>query len=249
MANSFVQVPPDSTGKFIDAASLDVGATAVQRQRIVIGDNSATAQFATVTGGALLITGTVSLGASVANIGAVSLGAGTANIGFLNNISATVVIAGVVSLGAGTANIGFLNNISATVIVAGVISFGPGTAAVGNFFVNAQPTKYSASWGPKTVVISTSANVTLVASPGVGNHIYVTMLAVTNGSGTLSRADIYQSLETGSTIAKMSLAASGGGFVIHYDPPVKLESATALTGRVKPNASDCYFNIHFFTGT
>ncbi len=453
MANSFVQVPPDSTGKNIDAASLDVGATAVQRQRIVIGDNSATAEFAIIAGGAMTIAGTVnistmpaivigdinaisrtvlvagvvsfaagalidsisatvgvkgqvSLAAGTSNIGsinnisatvvvvgtvslgagtnligavsnaagtalmgAVSLAAGTANIGFINNISATVVIAGAVtfttgqvSLAAGTSNIGFINNISATVvtglsyviektsnsqvqigdsanaamrvnvvagaaggvsqidgttftsqaanfvpiggifddgspdtlsendagivrmttnrafhvnlrdaagaaisggnalsvkvenisatvIVAGVVSFGPGTSNIGSIFGNAQPTKYSASWGPKTVVVSTSANVTLVASPGAGNHIYVTMLAATNGSGTLSRADIYQSLETGSTIAKMSLAASGGGFVIHYNPPVKLESATALTGRVKPNASDCYFNIHFYVGS
>lgn len=58
MSDSYVQVPPDSTGKQVDAASLPVGGQTVLRQRIVIGDNSATAQYATVTGGALLVTGT-----------------------------------------------------------------------------------------------------------------------------------------------------------------------------------------------
>ena len=454
MANSFVQVPPDSTGKNIDASSLDVGATAVQRQRIVIGDNSATAEFAIIAGGAMTIAGTVnisampsipigtvnnisatvlvagivsfaanqtinnisatvlvsgavSLGPSTSNIGfinnisatvivagivslgagtnligavsnaagtalmgAVSLAAGTANIGFINNISATVVIAGAVtfttgqvSLAAGTSNIGFINNISATVvtglsyviekttnsqvqvgdslnaavrvnivagaaagvsqidgtsftsqaanfvpvggmysvannslsdqdagivrmttnrafhaslrtdagsamgiaatpftvngtidaisatvIMAGVVSFGPGTAGVGNFFVNAQPEQYSASRGPKTVVVSTSVGVVLVAAPAAAEHIYVTMLGVTNASSTLTRADVFAASQTGSTVCKMVLAASGGGFVMHYDPPIKLNSATQLTCRIKPNVSECFFNVHFYVG-
>ncbi len=98
MSDSFIQVPIDSLGKQVDTAQLPVGGQTVQRQRIVIGDNSATAQFATVTAGALLVTGTVSLGAS------------TANIGTINNISAAVVLA------AGAANVGTINNISATVV-------------------------------------------------------------------------------------------------------------------------------------
>lgn len=466
MANSFVQVPPDSTGKNIDAASLDVGATAVQRQRIVIGDNSATAEFAIIAGGAMTIAGTVnissmpaipigtvnnisatvviagivsfaanqtlgqisatvgvkgqiSLAAGTANIGTIndisrtvqvaigtpfiidsisatvgvkgqiSLAAGTANIGFINNISATVVIAGAVTfttgqvslaagtsnigiinnisatvvtglsyviektsnsqvqvgdslnaavrvnvvagaaggvsqidgtsftsqaanfvpiggmysvadnslsdqdagvcrmtsnrslyttlfhtggtavatntplsvaverisataaviLAAGTANFGTLNNISATVVMAGTVSFGPGTAGVGNFFINAQPAQYSASRGPKTVVVSTSVGVVLVAAPAVAEHVYVTMLGVTNASSTLTRADIFAASQTGSMVCRMVLAASGGGFVMHYDPPIKLNSATQLTCRVKPNVSECFFNVHFYVGT
>lgn len=105
-----VQVPPDSTGKVIDTASLNVGGITAERQRVVIGDNSATAQFALVTAGALTITGNI-------NVSATAIVAfGTPQV--LNNISATVVVAGVVGLTAGTAVIGDLNAISRTVQVA-----------------------------------------------------------------------------------------------------------------------------------
>jgi hypothetical protein len=38
MADSFVQVAPDSTGKMVDTVSMTVGANTVQRQRVSIGD-------------------------------------------------------------------------------------------------------------------------------------------------------------------------------------------------------------------
>lgn len=140
MADSFVRVPADDAGKRVDATSLDVGAATVYRQRIVIGDDSASAQFAVVTGGALTITGNINVSATATVIGRVALTAGTANIGNLdfisrtvqvavgtpftvNNISATVAAV----LGAGTANIGSINNISAT--VAAVLA--AGTANIG----------------------------------------------------------------------------------------------------------------------
>ena len=148
MADGLIQVPADSTGKKVDASSLDVGANTVYRQRITIGDNSATAQFAIVTAGALTITGNINVSATaivafgapqvinnisatvqvavgtpftVNNISATVsavLGAGAANIGSINNISATVAAV----LAAGTANIGTLNDISATVTVAGNVN-------------------------------------------------------------------------------------------------------------------------------
>lgn len=153
MANGIVQVPPDSTGKKIDAASLDVGVDSVIRQRIVIGDNSATAQFATVTGGALLVTpsGAINISAmpTVTVTGGVAV-SGTAIVAYaspptINNVSATVVVSGIVNLSltanvvigqgvsniggvslvAGTANIGFINNISAPVqLAAGAANIG-----------------------------------------------------------------------------------------------------------------------------
>ena len=399
MADSFVQVPPDSTGKQVDAASLPVNGLTVLRQRVVLGDNSATAQFATVTNGALMVTGTVSLGAGTALIGAVSnaagtalmgavsLAAGTANIGFINNISAPVVLGagaanigtinnisaavavtlpanigtvnnisaavvlaagaanigsinnisatiaavlaagtanigavsnaagtalmGAVSLAAGTANIGFINNISATVIVAGIVSLGAGTNLIGavsvaagtalmgavslaagtaniGFINNISATVgvafmvglsaratlanatiaspwidrfgrpivqlnhpsllATASQGPRCVVVSTSVTTALVAAPGAGLSIFVTMIAGTNGSATLTRGDVYQLSATASCAAKMYLAASGGGFVMKYDPPIQILSNTALNARVKPNVSEVVFNIHFYVG-
>lgn len=140
MADGIVQVPPDSTGKKVDAASLDVGANTVMRQRIVIGDNSATAQFATVTGGALTVTGNINVSA----MPAVVLAAGAANIGTLNGISATVTvvvgtpftvnnISAAVVLAAGTANIGAVSNAAGTALM-GAVSLAAGTANIG--FIN-----------------------------------------------------------------------------------------------------------------
>jgi len=136
MANGIIQVPPDSTGKKVDAASLDVGTDSVIRQRVIIGDNSATAQFATITGGALLVQpNAVAISGTVVAVITTALPAiavsGTATVVIGPSSSpisltgtATVVIGqgvsniGGVSLVAGTANIGFINNISATVVTA-----------------------------------------------------------------------------------------------------------------------------------
>lgn len=116
--DGFVQLPPDSTGKRADAASISVGAATVYRQRIIIADNIASATFATIlssgpagTEGGLVVRNIPSGTQTVA--GTVSLGAGTANIGSINNISATIAAV----LAAGTANIGSINNISANVNV------------------------------------------------------------------------------------------------------------------------------------
>lgn len=347
MADGFAQIPPDSTGKKVDAASLDVGLNTVFRQRMIIGDNSATAQFATVTGGALMTTGTfnisampavtlsgtatvagvvalsgtatvagsvnisvmpaVVLAAGTANIGTLNnisstvaaiLAAGVANIGYINNISATVSVVngagtaniGGVSLVAGTANIGFINNISATVTVAGVVGLTAGTAVIGDinaisrtvqvavgtpFTLNdisrtvqvAVSTPFtvndisatvtiagsvnlgsigimSASHGPKCVTASTSAVVTLIASPGTGLSIYVTQLMVTNASATGTRARIGTSSSPLTVVGYMTSA--GGGFVLNFNPPWKLSASEAALCSVKPNASQCDFTVNFY---
>lgn len=50
--DSYVQVAPDSTGKKIDNSQLTrADGTVVQRQRVVIGDDTDPAQQATVFGG------------------------------------------------------------------------------------------------------------------------------------------------------------------------------------------------------
>lgn len=48
MADGFVQVAPDSTGKKIDASELLVGANTVERQRVVIGDPTNPGAFASI---------------------------------------------------------------------------------------------------------------------------------------------------------------------------------------------------------
>lgn len=197
---------------------------------------------------------------------AVVLAAGTANFGTLNNVSATVVVAGNVNisatpsviLAAGTANFGTLNNISATVttntfiggISAGVtigVNSISATVTVAVVRQYASLSVQSASRGPRMALASTSANVTLVTAPGVGFAIYVTSVAVSNASGSNTRARIGTSASIG-TITMM-LAASGGGFVMPINPPWKLSTNEALLVSVKPNASEGIFNCNFFVAS
>ena len=152
----------------------------------------------------------------------------------INNISATSIVAGVVGLTAGTANIGSINNISATV-----------TTTIRSIYTNtAVP---SASRGPRCVIASTSANVSLIAAPGAGFAIYVTGVAVSNASGTNTRARVGTSASIGQV--QMMMAASGGGFVKQFTPPWELSANEALLGSVKPDASEGLFNIHFFVAS
>lgn len=131
--NGNVVVPPDSTGKAIDCASLSAGGVTVYRQRVVIADGTRSANFAVCSAGSLqttvqntvTVSGQVSVTGSVAisnnlNISAmpsVVLAAGTALIGAVSNGAGTALM-GAVSLAAGTANIGFINGISAPVVLA-----------------------------------------------------------------------------------------------------------------------------------
>lgn len=183
---------------------------------------------ATVTvAGTVGISGTVPVSGTIDKISAaVALAAGTANIGTINNISAAVVLA------AGTANIGTINGISATVTV-----------------VNSYPRAVaSASHGPKTVTLSSSAGVALIAAPGAATSIYVTQLIVTNGSASLTRVDIYEASATATPVIAQYAAASGGGFTITFDPPYKVSANTALNARLKPSASQVLVTPNFYVG-
>lgn len=208
---------------------------------------------------------------------AVALAAGAANIGTINNISAAVVLAAgaahvgevnisimpAVVLAAGTANIGTLNGISATVNTAnGYVKMSASTTAAAKTLVvpwvdknrrqvvvlNHPSLAPSASHGPKTVTISTSASVALIGALGAGQVAYVDSLLVTNGSATLTRADIYEASATATPVVAAYLAASGGGFTQRFDPPWRVSANTVLNARVKPNVSQCLFVIHFHTG-
>ena len=51
MADGFIQLPGDSTGKSLDTADINmgVGSTSRHRERVVIADQASTGGFATVT--------------------------------------------------------------------------------------------------------------------------------------------------------------------------------------------------------
>lgn len=219
-----------------------------------INNISATVNVAIVAGTVNI--GAVSLGAGTALIGAVSLAAGTSNIGSINNISAVVAIKGTVNAGAsvtsGDAPIqhGLRVNLSAPArLTANQATFAWGDPNGRQVMILNHPCLLpTASHGPKCVIVSTSATVALVAAPGAGLCVYITKIACTNGSATLTRADVYQASATASAVCQMYMAASGGGFTMDYNPPIQLLSNTAANARVKPNVSQAIFNIHFFVG-
>lgn len=108
----------------------------------------------------------------------------------------------------------------------------------------------SASHGPKTVAMSSSATVALIASPGGTASIYVDALLATNGSNTLTQLQIYEASATGAPVITTWLAANGGGFQMQFNPPWKISVATALNMRLKPSVStnNVTVMVHFHVG-
>jgi hypothetical protein len=193
----------------------------------------------TITSGAIDISSMPKVSISGSVLCAVT---GTVNISgsVLAAVTGTVNISGTPSvvLGAGTANFGTLNNISATVNVAITANTSRPMAVP------------SASHGPKTVSLSASASVALIAAPGAATSIYVTEILATNGSPTLTQLQIYEASATATPNPCQYLAANGGGFSVKFDPPWKVSANTALNGRLKPSVSAglVLLTINFYTG-
>jgi hypothetical protein len=139
-----------------------------------------------------------------------------------------------------------VDRISATATVSGVVGI-TGTALVAVSSVYVTGANPSTSRGPRCVLVSSSATVTLVPAPGVNMSIYVTEVYCTNASSTNTRAR----LGTSNSIAQvtMMMAQSGGGFCAQYIPVWKLSSNEALLGSVKPSVSEGIFNVHFFVAS
>lgn len=214
---------------------------------VVVGAGTSNIGFINNISATVTVAGVVGLTAGTAVIGDINAISRTVQVAIatpftVNNISATVVVAGAVTisltpsvvLAAGVANIGIVNNISATVVDACVRKY-------------ASLTVNTASHGPRMVLASTSANAVLVAAPGVGLAIYVTMVGASNASGTNARGRFGTSATVGAL--QMMMAASGGGFVMQLDPPWKLSTNEALVCSVKPNVSEGMFNCNFFVAS
>lgn len=138
-------------------------------------------------------------------------------------------------------------NISATATVVGTLGLAGQVSVGGSINLYTGGSTPSASRGPQCVLASTSANVVLIAAPGAGMAIFVTQLAVTNASGTNTRARVGCSASIGQVT--MMLAASGGGFVMPFNPTWKLSANERLLCSVKPNASEGIFNVHFYVAS
>lgn len=258
-----IQVPPDSTGKRVDAISLDDGGVAVYRQKVIMAGGSGSSEVVVVCQSAPAVS---AMGMVVRQAGTVDVAiaskmtlSGTATVEGKVTLSGTALVAGVISLGAGTNNIGFINNISATVnvagninisataIVAGTLNLSGSVVISGTVNIFSMGEVPSASRGPRTILASTSSNATLIAAPGANLCIYITGLVVTNASGANARARVGPSASTGQVTLMM--AQSGGGAVMHFTPPWQISANEAVYCSVKPNVSEGIFNVHFFVAS
>lgn len=180
---------------------------------------------------------------NISNTPSVVLATGTNNIGTLNGISATVQVQIQTPF--------TVNNISRTVEVTVSTPFTINAISATVTVTTANPyilNIASQSHGPRMVQISTSATATLIAAPGAGFHIYVTSLQVSNIGTVNTSAQIGWS--GSAALVTMAAAANGGGFVINFDPPWKVNSNEAVTIRVDPNTTgNVYFNANFFVST
>lgn len=255
MANDgSVIVPPDSTGKRIDCASLSAGGATVYRQRVVISDGTRSANFAVCSAGSLQttvqntvtvqgqisVTGSVAVSNTVTVQGQVSV---TGSVAISNNINISAMPN--VVLAAGANNIGTINNISANVTVVnaagtaniGAVSIAAGTAKVG--FIG----KISAA-----VALAAGA-----ANIGTINNISaaVVLAAGTNNIGTINNISAAVTLANGATVnistmpavalaagaanigtiqaisatVNVNLAAQSAGFILTAQGPVAFNAS------------------------
>lgn len=245
MAQGYVQVPPDSTGKKVDCVSVSASGNAVLRQVAVIGDPTASTGYATVTAGSLQVfvkNASVAVTGMVSITGTVALAAGAANIGTINNISATVNVAGALSIGAlstGTNNIGTVGISSGTFILSGTVDGISATVTVvGNVNLSATATVinsgfFDSSAGSTTLVrVGDSANsavrVNIVAGGTGGGLVSITGTAtVVLGAGA---ANIGTLNNISATVIVAGIVSLGAG--TNLIGAVSNAAGTALMGAV-----------------
>lgn len=231
--------------------------TAIVAGAVTLSGTATVAGAVTISGTAT-VAGIVALSGTATVAGVVGLTAGTAVIGDINAISRTVQVAiatpftlqGIST----TVNVAIatpftIQGISTTVSVAVTTPFTvnniSATVNVAIMSVYTNLAVPSASHGPKSVIASTSAAVSLIAAPGSGMSIYVTQLAVTNSFSAFSRARVGPSASP-STVQMM---VGFQGFIMPLNPPWKLSANEALLCSVKPNASEVMFNVNYFVAS
>ena len=98
------------------------------------------------------------------------------------------------------------------------------------------------SSAPITLTLSDTTLTTLI--PGQANKsVYVTSLAVSNTSSTLTRIDIFD----GSTLKfSMALAANGGGFVFVFNPVWALSTGANLRVQLSGTVIDVRVNVNSY---
>jgi hypothetical protein len=98
------------------------------------------------------------------------------------------------------------------------------------------------SSAPITLTLTDTTLTTLV--PGQTNKsVYVTALAVSNTSSTLTRLDVFD----GATLKfSMGLAANGGGYIFKFDPVWALSTGANLRVQLSGSVTDVRVNVNSY---
>lgn len=170
MADGFIQLPGDSTGKKIDTSDLVVGAsTSVHRERYVAADPTSATGLATVTssGGLQVAVTNPSTAVTVTNL-VRSLSSGTVTL----SSNPTVVLSSATSLSSGTVTLS--SNHTFVSASSGLVQISGGTFLTsGTVTLSSNPTVISASSGlvqisgTPTVVSASSGLVQISGTPTV----------------------------------------------------------------------------------
>lgn len=226
MANAFVQVPPDSSGKKVDCVSLSAGGQTVVRQTVVIADPTKSAGYAIVSGGQQLVKG------------AFTLGSGTNQIGYLQKISASVTVQGNVALNAGAAHIGEVNiSLMPAVVLAA------GAAHVGEVNISAMPAVVVTSITNQVQISNISATVNVAGTLTIGGQtgnasatvgsVYTLIGGMDGALGRVALTDAAGHFVITGTVALAAGAAHLGEVNISTMPAVVLAAGAANIGTIQ----------------
>lgn len=242
--NGTTVVPPNSTGNAIDCSSLSSGGVTVYRQRVVLADNTHSANFATVSAGSLqvivenaslVVSGQVSVTGSVA---VSTLGAGTNHIGEVNiSLMPQVSVLNV----AGTAHIGEVNISLMPAVVVTSITNAINVSAMPNVTLAAANNTVGAvtvagfidpSGNQRNVVdsVNTALRVNVVAG-GAGGGIATGPVAV-GASVTAGNNPVLMGGVDGSSFARnLRVDATGGLIISNISATVNVAGSFTVGGQ------------------
>jgi hypothetical protein len=214
-----VPAPLNLTGGGVEASALRVTLATDSTGVLSVDDN----------GGSLTVDGTVTA----------NLAAGTNNIGDVDVLTLPGVAGTVAHDGADSGNPvkvgGYATSSERTAVASGdradFITDLVGKQIVLPF---ANPENFVS--GAQTTSMTGTSDTEVIAAQGAGVRLYITTVVVTNGHATVGT---YVNLKDGTTTkASGYAAAAGGGFSVHFNPPLRLTANTAFNAANATTGSD-----------
>ena len=101
--------------------------------------------------------------------------------------------------------------------------------------------------GPRYFRLTATTVATMIAAPGAGQSIHITMLFPSN-VGVANTISVFESGDTatGGKGFRARLASAGGGAIVKYDMPWKLTANRLLAGRLDSASTGVIVNVHYY---